>query len=204
MSMNKSPDRHVVLASGNKGKLKELAAILSQADLQLHSQSEFAVIEAEENGLSFVENAIIKARNAAKQTGLPAIADDSGLCVDALQGAPGIYSARYAGENATDPDNNRKLLAAIAEQDNRRAHFHCALVFVRHSDDPAPIVCEGIWQGEIIDNPKGDNGFGYDPLFYIPELACCSAELPPEQKNRLSHRGQALNQLLPRLKKELG
>lgn len=202
--MNKLPDRRVVLASGNKGKLAELAAILTEAGLQLHSQSEFAVVEAEENGLSFVENAILKARNAARQTGLPALADDSGLCVHALHGAPGIHSARYAGEHAKDEDNNHKLLAAIAGHNHRNAHFHCALVFVRHSDDPAPIICEGLWQGEIIDSPRGNNGFGYDPLFYISELECCSAELATEQKNRLSHRGQALSQLLPRLKRELG
>ncbi len=192
----------VVLASGNQGKLRELAAILAETGLSLHSQAEFAVVEAPETGLSFVENAIIKARNAAQQTGLAALADDSGLCVDALDGAPGIYSARYAGEGASDADNNRKLLASLRQQTLRRAHFHCALVFVRHASDPAPIICEGLWEGEIVDQPRGDNGFGYDPLFYIPALGCCSAELPPAQKNQLSHRGQALAQLLARLQRE--
>lgn len=194
-------EQRVVLASGNKGKLKELGAILAELDMQVHSQAEFNVTEAEETGLSFVENALLKARNAARQTGLPALADDSGLCVDALRGAPGIYSARYAGAHASDSDNNAKLLASLAGEENRRAHFHCALVFVLHADDPAPVICEGIWAGEIVDQPRGDNGFGYDPLFYIPELNCCSAQLPPAQKNRLSHRGQAVTQLLPRLRR---
>ncbi|GAB3369458.1 RdgB/HAM1 family non-canonical purine NTP pyrophosphatase [Spongiibacter taiwanensis] len=199
---NANPTK-VVLASGNKGKLKELGAILGELAMEVHSQSEFAVVEAEETGLSFIENAILKARNAARQTGLPALADDSGLCVDALGGAPGIYSARYAGEQASDADNNAKLLQALATHTHRRAHFHCALAFVLHADDPAPVICEGVWEGEIVDQPQGDNGFGYDPLFYIPDLKCCSAQLPPEQKNQLSHRGQALSQLLPRLRRAL-
>jgi XTP/dITP diphosphohydrolase len=192
----------VVLASGNAGKLKELAELLSSCGLTLHSQAEFDVLEAEENGLSFVENAILKARNAARQTGHAALADDSGLCVDALGGAPGIYSARYAGEFADDSANNNKLLSSLADQSNRNAHFHCALVFVRHADDPAPIICEGIWRGEILMQPKGEQGFGYDPLFYIAELGLSSAELARQQKNTLSHRGLALAQLLPRLRDE--
>lgn len=189
----------LVLASGNVGKLAELNTLLAERDIAVRSQAEFNVLEAEENGLSFVENALIKARNAARQTGLPALADDSGLCVDALGGAPGIYSARYAGPNASDADNNQKLLAALEGQQHRDAHFHCALVLVRHADDPAPIICEGLWQGQILTAPSGDKGFGYDPLFYIPELGCSSAQLDKAEKNRHSHRGLALSQLLARL-----
>ena len=189
----------LVLASGNPGKLAELSDILADLDAEVLPQSEFDVPDAVEDGLSFVENALIKARHAARHSGLPALADDSGLCVDALGGAPGIYSARYAGTHGDDEANNRKLLANLAGVDNRRAHFHCALVFVRHENDPAPIICEGLWWGEIVDQPRGDNGFGYDPLFYIPSLGCCSAELPKAQKNAVSHRGQALAQLLTRL-----
>ena len=189
----------LVLASGNPGKLAELSDILADLDAEVLPQSEFDVPDAVEDGLSFVENAIIKARHAARYSGLPALADDSGLCVDALGGAPGIYSARYAGTHGDDEANNRKLLANLVGVDNRRAHFHCALVFVRHENDPAPIICEGLWWGEIVDQPRGDNGFGYDPLFFIPSLGCCSAELPKTQKNSVSHRGQALAQLLTRL-----
>lgn len=189
----------LVLASGNPGKLAELSDILADLDAEVLPQSEFDVPDAVEDGLSFVENALIKARHAARHSGLPALADDSGLCVDALGGAPGIYSARYAGTHGDDEANNRKLLANLTDVDNRRAHFHCALVFVRHENDPAPIICEGLWWGEIVDRARGDNGFGYDPLFYIPSLGCCSAELPKAQKNALSHRGQALAQLLTRL-----
>lgn len=190
----------LVLASGNRGKLAELSDILADLDAEVLPQSEFDVPDAVEDGLSFVENAIIKARHAARYSGLPALADDSGLCVDALDGAPGIYSARYAGTHGDDDANNRKLIATLAGIDNRRAHFHCALVFVRHENDPAPIICEGLWWGEIVDQPRGDNGFGYDPLFYIPSLGCCSAELPIAQKNAVSHRGQALAQLLEQLR----
>lgn len=190
----------LVLASGNRGKLAELSDILADLDAEVLPQSEFDVPDAVEDRLSFVENAIIKARHAARYSGLPALADDSGLCVDALDGAPGIYSARYAGTHGDDDANNRKLIATLAGIDNRRAHFHCALVFVRHENDPAPIICEGLWWGEIVDQPRGDNGFGYDPLFYIPSLGCCSAELPKAQKNAVSHRGQALAQLLEQLR----
>ncbi|MBW2941262.1 RdgB/HAM1 family non-canonical purine NTP pyrophosphatase [Zhongshania aquimaris] len=192
----------VVLASGNRGKLRELSDLLNGLGITLRSQADFDVVEAEENGLSFIENAILKARNAARQTGFAALADDSGLCVDALGGAPGIYSARYAGANAQDADNNTKLLETLKAHSNRGAHFHCALAFVRHADDPAPLVCEGQWHGEILSAPRGDNGFGYDPLFYIASLDCCSAELSKEQKNKISHRALALQQLLPRLRTE--
>lgn len=192
----------VVLASGNRGKLAELGNLLAGMGITLRSQAEFDVIEAEETGLSFIENAILKARNAARQTGFAALADDSGLSVDALGGAPGIYSARYAGEHAQDADNNTKLLNALKNETKRRAHFHCALAFVRHADDPAPIVAEGLWYGDILSAPRGSNGFGYDPLFYIADLNLCSAELSKEQKNQLSHRALALSQLLPRLRAE--
>ena len=193
----------IVVATGNAGKLAEFSQLLGER-FSLISQRDLQVEEAEENGLSFVENALIKARNAALQTGLPALADDSGLCVDALGGAPGIYSARYAGAGAKDADNNAKLLRDLADIRQRKAHFHCALVFVRHPEDPAPIICEGRWLGEVVDTPRGDNGFGYDPHFFIPELNKCAAELPPEQKNRLSHRGLAVSQLVKRLPTEFG
>lgn len=191
----------IVVATSNAGKLAEFSQLLGER-FSLISQRDLQVEEAEENGLSFVENALIKARNAALQTGLPALADDSGLCVDALGGAPGIYSARYAGADAKDADNNAKLLRDLADIRQRKAHFHCALVFVRHPEDPAPIICEGRWVGEVVDTPQGNNGFGYDPHFFIPELNKCAAELPPEQKNRLSHRGLAVSQLVKRLPSE--
>ena len=200
--MSNPESNTVVLASGNRGKLAELGNLLADMGITLRSQAEFDVIEADETGLSFIENAILKARNAARQTGFAALADDSGLSVDALGGAPGIYSARYAGEHAQDADNNAKLLHALKNETKRRAHFHCALAFVRHADDPAPIVAEGLWHGEILSAPRGSNGFGYDPLFYIADLNLSSAELSKEQKNQLSHRALALSQLLPRLRAE--
>ncbi len=184
-------DRVVVLASGNAGKLRELAGILAPLGLQLKSQDQFDVPEVEENGLSFVENAIIKARAACEFSGHPAIADDSGLEVDYLNGEPGIHSARYSG--AGDAANNAKLLAALAglPPGQRSARFQCALVYMRHARDPMPLVCQASWEGRILDAPRGDNGFGYDPLFYVPEYRCSSAELPPELKNRISHRARA-------------
>lgn len=192
---------NIVVATGNRGKLAEFSQLLGER-FELLSQADLNVTEAEETGLSFVENALLKARNAAAQTGLPALADDSGLCVNALGGAPGIYSARYAGDNANDADNNAKLIASLASEQNRRAHFHCALVFVRHAEDPAPIICEGRWLGDIIDQPRGDNGFGYDPHFYVADLNKTAAELPPADKNRLSHRGQAVAAFVQRFKEE--
>ncbi|MBD2857398.1 RdgB/HAM1 family non-canonical purine NTP pyrophosphatase [Spongiibacter sp. KMU-158] len=200
-SLTTQQPQTLVLASGNKGKLAELNSLLAEQGFTVRSQSEFDVIEAEENGLSFVENALIKARNAARQTGLPALADDSGLCVDALNGAPGIYSARFAGANASDADNNALLLEKLAAESKRHAHFHCALVMVNHADDPAPIICEGLWHGEILHAPEGENGFGYDPLFYVPSLNCSSAALNKAQKNAISHRGLALQQFIQRLSK---
>lgn len=191
----------VVLATGNKGKLKELKSLLAGKDLEVVAQTELRVPEAEETGASFRENALLKARNAARHTGLPAIADDSGLEVDALGGAPGIYSARYAGPKATDADNLRKLLKELdgvpAEQ--RRARFRCVIAYLRRADDPAPLVCEGVWEGSILEAPRGANGFGYDPVFLVPGRGLSSAELPPEEKNRLSHRGQALAKLVAAL-----
>lgn len=197
---NHGQDRSVVLASGNAGKLRELAGILAPLGLQLRSQAEFAVPEVEETGLSFVENAILKARAAAQYSGHPAIADDSGLAVDFLNGAPGIHSARYSG--AGDAANNAKLLAALRElpPEQRGARFQCALVYLRHALDPMPLVCQASWEGRILDAPRGDNGFGYDPLFYVPEYQCSSAELPAELKNRISHRARASALLLEALR----
>lgn len=199
MSIAKT-DQVVVLASGNAGKLRELAGILAPLGLQLTSQAEFSVPEVEETGLSFVENAIIKARAAAQFSGHPAIADDSGLEVDYLMGAPGIHSARYS--RAGDAANNAKLLAALGElpPQQRSARFQCALVYMRHALDPMPLVCQASWEGLILDAPQGVNGFGYDPLFYVPEYRCSSAELPPELKNRISHRARASALLLEALR----
>ena len=200
---NTQPTQHtVVLASGNRGKLQELNDLLGGLGIELHSQADYDVIEAEETGLSFIENAILKARNAARQSGYAALADDSGLCVDALGGAPGIYSARYAGTDANDTSNNAKLLSELKAYSQRDAHFHCALAFVRHADDPAPIVCEGLWRGTILEQARGDNGFGYDPLFFVAALNKSSAELSKADKNQISHRALALQQLLPRLHAE--
>ena len=194
-------DRIVVLASGNAGKLRELAGILAPLGLQLRSQAEFAVPEVEQTGHSFVDNAIMKARAAAQYSGHPAIADDSGLAVDFLNGAPGIHSARYSG--AGDAANNAKLLAALRElpPEQRGARFQCALVYLRHALDPMPLVCQASWEGRILDAPRGDNGFGYDPLFYVPEYQCSSAELPAELKNRISHRARASALLLEALRR---
>ena len=192
----------IVLASNNAGKVREINQLLSGLDLQVVPQSEFDIPDADETGLTFVENAIIKARQAAELSGLPAIADDSGLEVDALQGAPGIYSARYAGTGASDADNLQKLLQELKDipQAQRTARFQCLMVYMRHAKDPTPLICQGTWEGVITFEPKGDNGFGYDPVFYVPDQHCTSAQLAPEQKNRLSHRGQALQKLIAKLK----
>ncbi|MEH6388520.1 RdgB/HAM1 family non-canonical purine NTP pyrophosphatase [Pseudomonas profundi] len=193
------PFRQLVLASGNRGKLAELQAMLGDA-VDVLPQSQFLSEEAEETGLTFIENAILKARHAARASGLPALADDSGLAVDALGGAPGIYSARYAGGGG-DAANNTKLLEALADvpEAERGARFISVVALLMHADDPTPIVCEGAWRGRILTEPRGSNGFGYDPLFWVPETGCSSAELPADEKNRLSHRGRAMAQLRSRL-----
>ncbi len=194
--------KRIVLATGNAGKVREINEVLAGLGLHVDPQSQFGVTEAEETGLSFVENAIIKARNAAQHTGLPAIADDSGLEVDALKGAPGIYSSRYAGPHANDRDNLQKLLADLVNvpEQQRGARFQCVMVYLRHASDPTPLICQGTWEGRILFSPRGENGFGYDPVFYVPTHDCSSAELSPEIKNSLSHRGQALRKLIEGLR----
>ena len=192
--------QRVVLASSNKGKVREFSELLSGRGMAVVPQSDFAVADADETGLTFVENAILKARNAAVHTGLAAIADDSGLEVDYLNGAPGIYSARYAGDGGSAA-NNAKLLEALADvaTEQRGARFQCVLVYLRHADDPTPVICQGTWEGRILTALRGEAGFGYDPLFWVPEEGCSSAELSAERKNELSHRGQALRCLLKAL-----
>ena len=187
--------QQIVLASGNQGKIKEIQQIL--AGHCIVPQTQLAISEVEETGTTFVENALIKARHAARHCRLPAIADDSGLAVDALNGAPGVISARYAGPNADDRQNLQKLLTEMAgvPDAQRTARFICVMVFMLHADDPFPLIAKGVWEGRILFEPVGENGFGYDPVFWVPEYCCSSAELPAEIKNRLSHRGQALKQL---------
>ncbi len=188
----------LVLASNNPGKIREINAMLDDSRYRVISQSEFSVPEVEETGLGFVENALIKARHAAQYCPHPVIADDSGISVDALNGRPGIYSARFAGVGASDADNLQKLIAEITTlpEDERTAHFVCVIVYLRHADDPMPLIAEGIWSGVAITEPRGANGFGYDPMFYLPDRNCTSAELDADVKNTLSHRGQALRKLV--------
>ncbi len=192
--------RTLILASNNAGKLKEFGALLAPLDFDLHTQGEFNVPEAEEPHITFVENAIAKARHASRLTGLPALADDSGVCVNALGGAPGVYSARYAGEPKSDQRNNDKLIADLASHADKSAYYYCVLVFVRHADDPQPVIADGRWEGEMIATARGQGGFGYDPYFLIPSLQKTAAELTAEEKNRLSHRGQALRALIEKLR----
>ena len=192
----------LVLASGNAGKLKELSSLLAPLGIEVLPQSAFNVSEAEEPHPSFVENAIAKARHAARATGLPALADDSGLCVDVLGGAPGVLSARFAGEPKSDARNNALLLERLAGEPNRHARFYCALALVRHADDPQPIIACGEWHGEILEAARGQGGFGYDPLFLVPDLDQTAAEIDHSLKNVLSHRGSAMRQLLERLRAE--
>ena len=189
----------LVLASGNQGKLRELSTLLETLGYLVDSQASLGVPEVPETGTTFVENAIIKARHAAKITGMPAIADDSGLEVDGLNGAPGVYSARFAGESASDQDNIDKLLNDLGNNPNRKARFWCVLVLMRHADDPTPLICSASWEGEITQTQHGEGGFGYDPVFFVAEQNCTSAELTKEQKNAVSHRGQALQALLNKL-----
>lgn len=198
MTDGAAQDRRVVLASNNRGKLREVGQILAGLRLTVVPQGELAVGEVAETGTTFVENAIIKARHAARVTGLAAIADDSGLVVDALDGQPGVWSARYAGAGASDQANSEKLLAELDARAAapRSARFLCVMVYMRHAGDPVPVIAEGAWEGLIAGQPAGDNGFGYDPVFWVPEQGCTAAQLAAEQKNRLSHRGQALRALL--------
>lgn len=196
----------LVLATGNRGKLAEMRDLLAPLGLDVKAQSEFDIEPPEETGLSFIENAILKARHASQATGLPALADDSGLEVDALDGAPGIYSARYAGADGDDVANNEKLLHALAgiPAELRSARFRCVIALLHHANDPMPMIVAGTWEGRILDTPRGANGFGYDPLFQPNGMLCTSAELDKTQKNRLSHRGQALAQLLAQLRDTAG
>ncbi len=193
--------KKIVLASGNRGKVREIGTLLADLNFEVVPQSDFDITEAEETALTFVENAIIKARHAAHLTGLAAIADDSGLEVDALNGAPGIYSSRFAGADATDQQNLEKLLIDLKETQTaeRTARFQCVIAYLEHEADPTPIICQGSWEGRILFESHGTNGFGYDPVFYVPDHNCTSAELLPEVKNGLSHRGKALQKLLAAL-----
>ncbi len=195
-----TPSR-LVIASNNKGKLAEFTTLLTPLGITPVSQAELGVSEAEEPAITFVENALLKARHAAQATGLPALADDSGLAVDVLNGAPGVRSSRYAGEHASDTDNVAALLLALADvpDDERNAQFHSILAYVRHAADPTPIICHGRWAGRILHAPRGEGGFGYDPVFWVPEENCSAAELSRERKNRISHRGQALQALMREL-----
>jgi len=196
----------LVLASGNKGKLREFDEILQPMNRAVVAQGTLGVIDVEETGLSFVENAILKARNACEHTGLPAISDDSGLEVDFLEGAPGIYSARYAGAGASDTENIDKLLTALrgVPEAKRTARFRCVLVCMRHKLDPTPLICVGSWEGRILEAPRGDHGFGYDPIFWSPEFECTAAELTPAQKRSVSHRGKAVSMLTQQIAEFLG
>ena len=191
----------IVLASNNQGKVREIGQLLTGFDMEVLPQSTFNIEEVEETGLTFVENAILKARNAAEHSGLAAIADDSGLEVDALKGAPGIYSARFAGVGASDAQNLQKLLRELTDvpESERTARFQCLIVYMRHAGDPTPLICQGTWEGIITLAPQGENGFGYDPVFFVPGHNCTSAELPAATKNELSHRGQALRALVAAL-----
>lgn len=192
----------LVLASGNAGKLNEFNQLLSPLGFDVRPQADFGVLDVEETGLTFVENALLKAREASLVSGFPALADDSGLEVDALHGAPGIYSARYAGEPKSDEKNNQKLLAALSEcaEGQRSGRYWCVLVYLRHPEDPVPVIVQRSWEGEILAHPRGTGGFGYDPLFWLPDQGMSVAELPSESKNRLSHRGRALQGLVELLK----
>jgi XTP/dITP diphosphohydrolase len=192
--------QRLILASNNAGKLKEFNELLSTVGFSVHAQGEYGVPEADEPFHTFVENALQKARHASRLTGLPALADDSGVCVNALGGAPGVYSARFAGEPKSDARNNEKMIADLAAHADKSAYYYCVLVFVRHADDPQPVIADGRWNGEMIATPRGNGGFGYDPHFYIQSLGKCAAELSSEEKNAMSHRGQALRALVEKLK----
>lgn len=194
--------KRLVLASNNPGKIREFRELLAPLDLDVVPQGELGIAEAAEPHATFVENALAKARHAARRARLPALADDSGICVAALDGEPGVHSARFAGEPTSDARNNEKLVALLQEQPDRRAHYYCVIVLVRHADDPEPLIAEGRWDGEVIATPRGSGGFGYDPHFLLPELGCTAAELDPQRKNLLGHRGQALRLLVERLRRD--
>ena len=190
----------LVIASGHPGKLREIGQMLAPLGIDVLPQGDFGVPECPEPYYTFIENCLAKARHASLHTGLPALADDSGICAQALNGAPGVFSARYAGEPKSDQRNNEKLVTALADQSDRRAHYYCVMVLVRHAEDPEPLIAEGRWHGEIIANPRGAGGFGYDPYFLVPTLGKTGAELSAEEKNSLSHRGQALRELVAKLR----
>jgi XTP/dITP diphosphohydrolase len=191
--------RKVVIASNNSGKLREIQAILAPLGIEAVPQSQFDVTEVQEPHLTFVENALAKARHASRATELPALADDSGICIDVLNGAPGVHSARFAGEPRSDARNNQKLIQMLANEANRRAYYYCVLVLTRTSFDPQPVIAEGVWRGEVVIEPRGTGGFGYDPYFYLPQLRKTAGELTAEEKNAISHRGQALHELVRKL-----
>ena len=195
--------KKLVVASGNPGKLREISHLLEPLNIEALPQSLFNVPDADEPHCTFIENALTKARHASQHTGLPALADDSGICVNALGGNPGVLSARYAGEPRSDERNNQKLVDALKGQANRKAHYYCVMVLVRSPEDPQPIIADGAWQGEIQFNPRGEGGFGYDPYFYLPDLGKTAAELSMGQKNRISHRGKALARLVERVREEI-
>ena len=195
--------KKLVVASGNPGKLREIGHLLEPLNIEALPQSLFNVPDADEPHCTFIENALTKARHASQHTGLPALADDSGICVNALGGNPGVLSARYAGEPRSDERNNQKLVDALKGQANRKAHYYCVMVLVRSPEDPQPIIADGAWQGEIQFNPRGEGGFGYDPYFYLPDLGKTAAELSMGQKNRISHRGKALARLVERVREEI-
>lgn len=196
--MKNSDQLKIVLASSNPGKIKEICALSKQLPIEWVPQSEFNIEDIEETGKTFIENAILKARHAAKISGLPALADDSGLVIDALDGAPGIFSARYAGKNATAEERNKKLLDEMSNvaPEDRAAAYHCVLALVETENDPVPLICHGVWEGSILFEPVGTNGFGYDPIFYVPTHDCSAAELSTDEKNQISHRGQVMQQLI--------
>lgn len=191
----------LVIATGNQGKLKEIQALLAPLAIDVLPQSDFNIPEADEPYFTFIENALTKARHASLHSGLPALADDSGICVDALHGAPGIYSARFAGEPKSDARNNQKLLEALQGVKNRQAHYYCVMVLVRNPEDPQPLIAQGIWQGQILTSPRGNGGFGYDPLFLDDKTGKTGAELPMDIKNRTSHRGHALRDMVHLIEK---
>jgi XTP/dITP diphosphohydrolase len=194
--------KQLVLATYNPGKLREIRALLAPLALEVVSQAALGIAEAEEPHDTFLENALAKARHVSRACGLPALADDSGLCVAALGGEPGVHSARFAGEPKSDERNNAKLIALLKDQPDRSAHYYCVVVLVRHADDPEPLIAEGRWQGEVVDVPRGNGGFGYDPHFYLPDLKRTAAELTPDEKHAISHRGKALRRLVAALREE--